>query len=111
MDWGFPYPEVGTLQIKQGQTGSFSESAPEWIAQSTRSPTSLPLSRMASPAAPPQLSALDAIFQGLRNKSHEVRLRAAEDLKQYVNPSSLSRFSRSAAQEVPGHKRGGRDVL
>jgi len=66
---------------------------------------------MASAAAPPQLSALDAIFQGLRNKSHDVRLRAAEDLKQYVKLSSLSCFSRSAQGLSSGHECGGRDVF
>ena len=81
------------------------------LEQLTRFPTPSPPSRMASPVAPPQLSALDAIFQGLRNKSHDVRLRAAEDLKQYVKPSLLSCSSRSAAQGVTGHKCGGRDVL
>ena len=54
---------------------------------------------MASAVTPPQLSALDTIFQGLRNKSHDVRLRSAEDLKQYVNPAIALGFLRPVAQE------------
>ena len=48
---------------------------------------------MASAATPPQLNALDAIFLGLRNKNHDVRLRSAEDLKQYVKLPSLLFFA------------------
>ncbi|KAF9647181.1 atypical/PIKK/FRAP protein kinase [Thelephora ganbajun] len=53
---------------------------------------------MASAAAPPQLSALDTIFQGLRNKSHDVRLRAAEDLKQYVTNAVAEMSSSTEAK-------------
>lgn len=110
----FPHPVVGTLQIKQGQTRSLLCHG-DCPSRSPVRPTFLhllALPRMASTAAPPQLSALDTIFQGLRNKNHDVRLRAAEDLKQYVSPPPLSGFFRVLLLMCSsGNKCCGRDVF
>src|ERR1700753_1204709 len=90
------YSACVTLEIKQTQTRNLFSAG--ILSAHLPAPFHSRVPMTGSAATPPQLNALDSIFQGLRNKSHDVRLRAAEDLKQYVNPSSLSCFSRSAAQ-------------
>ncbi|KAI0924480.1 hypothetical protein AcW2_005356 [Taiwanofungus camphoratus] len=53
---------------------------------------------MASNTAAPQVDVLDQIFQGLRNKSHEVRLQSAIDLQRYVSNSIPETSSDAAAK-------------
>jgi len=53
---------------------------------------------MASAVAATQSSALDAIFQGLRNRNHDARVRAAADLKHYVTNAVAEMSSDTAAK-------------
>lgn len=58
---------------------------------------------MASAAPSTQVDVLDQLFQGLRNKSSEVRQQSAIELQRYVRSSYMPRLASSHCVDFQHH--------